>query len=39
MMEAHAYSVSESLQTAIDLERKQRQISNIQILANTGKNH
>lgn len=33
MMEAHAYSVSESLQTAIDLERKQRQISNIQILA------
>jgi hypothetical protein len=32
MMEAHAYSVSESLQTAIDLERKQRQISNIQIL-------
>ena len=31
-MEAHAYSVSESLQTAIDIERKQRQISNIQIL-------
>lgn len=33
MMEAHAYSVSESLQTAIDLEKKQRQVSNIQILA------
>ena len=32
MMEAHAYSVSESLQTAIDSERKQRQISKIQIL-------
>lgn len=33
MMEAHAYSVSESLQTAINQERKQRQISNIQIVA------
>jgi hypothetical protein len=33
MMEAHAYSVSESLQTAINQERKKRQISNIQIIA------
>ena len=33
MMEAHAHSVSESLQNAIDSERKQRQISNIQIVA------
>lgn len=33
MMEAHAYSVSESLQKAIDQERKQRQISTIQIIA------
>lgn len=33
MMEAHAYSVSESLQTVINQERKQRQISNIQIVA------
>jgi hypothetical protein len=33
MMEAHAYSVSDSLQKAINEERKQRQISNIQIIA------
>jgi len=33
MMEAHAYMVSESLQNVIDSERKQRQISNIQIIA------
>ena len=33
MMESYAHSVSDSLQNAINQERKQRQISNIQIIA------
>lgn len=33
MMESYAHSVSDSLQNAINQERKQRQISNIQIVA------
>ena len=33
MIEAYAHSVSDSLQNAINQERKQRQISNIQIIA------
>ena len=33
MMESYAHSVSDSLQNAINQERKQRQISNIHIIA------